>query len=169
MQGFEHGRGRPIHMSVTEVACHLPCWVQCPQSAAIQTKPKEHICQGIEGAFFFRPSKPLNRCAQMPLAGQVKVLIFLLGSGISECCKNFYYLEGAFENASHFPSLSPQRIWNIYFSTTDAWSTGFTSSKLWLGKLRFSLGLSISRGKVHPLIKGEYRYVYRIAHTQIVL
>lgn len=98
------------------------------------------------GGFLLLSPKPLNRCAQMPLAGQVKVLIFLLGSDISKCCKNFYYLKGTLENASHFPSLSPQRIWNIIF-TTDAWSTGFTSCKQWRGKLRFSLGLSISRGK----------------------
>lgn len=115
MQGFEHGRGVPIHMSVTEVAS-LPGPVSsdCLLTAAIQTKPKEHICQGIEDAFFYCPPNSWIEAHNCSWLAKWKVLVFLLGSDISKCCKNFYYLNGVLENASHFPSLSPQRLWNFF-------------------------------------------------------
>lgn len=124
MQGFELGRGSPFTWVSLKWFVIYPAWssvLGVPFNCCHPNNTRRAHLPRDWGCFLFLSPKPLKGCAQKLLAGQVKVLRFL-GSDISKCSKNFYYLKGALENASHFPSLSPQRIRNI-ICTTDAWST----------------------------------------------
>lgn len=144
---------------------------ECLLIAAIQTTSEEHICQETEGAGGggYSVSQTPEWMSTNALSWQAQVLRFSPSSDISKCPKNSYYLKGVLENASHFLSPSPQRIQNMICAMVarSYWSP--TSSGLWHGKLRLSLGLSVSRRKVHPLIKGCYGYVSGISHTQSLL